>query len=50
MCSMGGGGWGVRQGSKGIGGDDFNRVYKISLKRGHSSKYLKEVKKNIMTA
>ena len=42
---------GVRQGSKGIGGDDFNRVYKkISLRRGHSSKYLKEVKKNIMTA
>lgn len=41
----------VRQGSKGIGDDDFNRVYKkISLRRGHFSKYLKEMKKNIMTA
>ena len=40
----------VRQGSRGIGDNDFNRVYKISLRRGHSSKYMKEVKKNIMTA
>ena len=44
--------WGEkRQGSRGIGDNDFNRVYKkISLRRGHSSKYMKEVKKNIMTA